>query len=965
MSGDGDGDSGGLVDALVAARPEQTDPFARVLRSQVRHRLVDAAIEPFRFGRFTVLGPLGGGGMGVVFVAYDPDLDRKIALKVLRSRGEQGQREMLREGRALARLRHPNVVGVYEVGEIDGRVFVAMEYVHGPNLREWLRTPRRFETVLARMIEIGRGLAAAHAVGLLHRDVKPDNLVIADDGHARVIDFGLARPSEEATAMTVTLDAAASPMTPSIHAGTPAYMAPERLSGAPGDARADQFAYCVTLWEALFGARPPDQGAAAARVPGWIRRALERGLDADPERRWPTMAPLLAALGRGRARARWRLFGGAAAALLVLAGAGIAAQRWDVARRKAACARAGAAIDDAWSDEARARLRQGLLDTEVAYAQTTAERVAPALDARIGAWRDAKTQACMNAEVLDLWTEDTAARAAWCLDDRELELRELVAELTRADAAIIQKAVAAVAGLKASEGCLDAELLQRQPAPPEAGREALRDARVALARAQALSLAGRFDDALVLVTQVREAPATATWRPLWAAARVAETNALEAVGEYAAAEAAGVEAYFAAAELGAWATAADAANTLITVVGDRLERHEEGRVWGRHADLALSYAGDRLGLREAARLSNLGGVAYRTGDYAAARDLHSRALAILEPALGPTHPAVGWRVDRLGLTYNAAGDFVAAQELHERAVAILEPALGPDHPALAVTLSNLANTHKSQGDYRTSIALHERAVAILERAHGRDHSKVAASLVNLASLKQTIGAREEALELNRRALAIDRATVGPDHPNVAISLTNIGGTLQSLRRFDEARAANEEALAIFTEKLGPDHPNVAVLLHNVAALYAEEGAFHEARRAQLQALATAERIFAPDHPFVGKSLMTLAGIEMELHDLASARALLERALAVFDAHEGVQFGESTTCFNLARVLVTTGGDRARAITLARRALRDFREAGEGRAVERAEVEAWLEENDPEAPGEAAPAPQGPRQPARP
>ncbi len=164
---------GDLHDVLAAIRPPQTDAYAASLRASVRRSLFGTAGEPFRLGRFTVLEPLGGGGMGVVFVAYDPDLDRKIALKVLRNRGERGRKEVLREGRALARLKHPNVVAVYEVGVLDDDVFVAMEYVEGKNLREWLREPRSTAAILARLIEAGRGLAAAHAVDLVHRDFKP------------------------------------------------------------------------------------------------------------------------------------------------------------------------------------------------------------------------------------------------------------------------------------------------------------------------------------------------------------------------------------------------------------------------------------------------------------------------------------------------------------------------------------------------------------------------------------------------------------------------------------------------------------------------------------------------------------------------------------------------------------------------------------------------------------------------
>ncbi|MCA9663271.1 MAG: serine/threonine protein kinase, partial [Myxococcales bacterium] len=227
LPGNGDEEDAALGAALAAMRPEQTDPFARSMHASVRRSLLGATSEPFRLGRFTILDHLGGGGMGTVFVAYDPDLDRKIALKVLRSQGERGRREVLREGRALARLKHPNVVTVYEVGVLDGRLVVAMEYIDGENLRRWLQTPRRREAILARLIEAGRGLAAAHAVDLVHRDFKPDNVMIDAAGHARVVDFGLARPVEDGSEEFETTQEASPGRSVSTLGGTPAYMAPE------------------------------------------------------------------------------------------------------------------------------------------------------------------------------------------------------------------------------------------------------------------------------------------------------------------------------------------------------------------------------------------------------------------------------------------------------------------------------------------------------------------------------------------------------------------------------------------------------------------------------------------------------------------------------------------------------------------------------------------------------------------
>ncbi|MBL9100427.1 MAG: serine/threonine protein kinase [Myxococcales bacterium] len=553
-----------LTDLLVKARPEQTDFFAQSLRAKVQRSLVGAPGEPFRLGRFTVLGPLGGGGMGVVFVAYDPDLDRKIALKVLRNRGEPGRREVLREGRALARLKHANVVAVYEVGVIDDREFVAMEYVEGETLREWLREPRPAAAILARLVEAGRGLAAAHAVDLVHRDFKPENVVIDAAGHARVIDFGLARPLADLSgSLGEDPDARG---TTSLHGGTPAYMAPERLGGAAGDHAADQYSYCVTCWEALFGVRPTDKraGPAAPRsAPAWLRRVLERGLVPDPARRWPSMAALLAALERGARRVRLRR-----AALVVLAGLAVGAaleglRRRDVARRVAACAASGADIDAVWTADARRRLREAFAATGVGFAEATVERVLPRLDAKAAAWRQARTEACLRADVEARWDADTAARAGFCLEDQQMDLAALVGEFARAEPNTLRHAVRAVDLLKPPASCLDEALLERQPSPPEGGHEATRAARAELSRARSLSLAGKFPAALEVVRAARvRIEAAPAWPPLWATARGMECASLEETGSYADAEAACMDAYFAGARAGAWSVAAHAATLL-------------------------------------------------------------------------------------------------------------------------------------------------------------------------------------------------------------------------------------------------------------------------------------------------------------------------------------------------------------------------------------------------------------------
>jgi predicted Ser/Thr protein kinase len=276
-------------------------------------------------GRYRVQRVLGAGGMGVVHEAFDPELERRVALKVLKSSADvtdEARQRLLREARAMARVKHPNVVTVYEVDTDGGRDFVAMELVDGESLADWLRTPHTRAEILTAFIAAGRGLAAAHAAGLVHRDFKPHNVLRSRDGRVLVTDFGLARGVEGAPAKRTS----APVLSPLVEltgtgaiAGTPAYMAPEQWRGEEVGPAADQFAFCVALWEALAGERPfrgdtPDQlreaiergtdGLFASKLPRALRAPILRGLAADRSKRWPKIDDLLARLDRRGARTR-------------------------------------------------------------------------------------------------------------------------------------------------------------------------------------------------------------------------------------------------------------------------------------------------------------------------------------------------------------------------------------------------------------------------------------------------------------------------------------------------------------------------------------------------------------------------------------------------------------------------------------------------------------------------------------
>jgi hypothetical protein len=281
-------------------------------------------------GRYVVAERLGAGGMGVVYAAVDSELHRRVALKLLRpdqggDTGSHGRERLLREARTLARLSHPNVVTVFDVGTHHGHLFLAMELVDGGSLTGWLRERREPDEIIDRMIEAGRGLAAAHSAGVVHRDVKPDNILIGSDGRARVTDFGLARQGDA----TPTLDERVTPAPggtldvltrTGTLMGTPVYMPPEQLQGQTNP-QTDQWSFCATFYEALAGVRPfpvdkLDERLAAIkdgriaaplpgrRVPAWLRQIISRGLRADPAARWPSMSAVVTALARRRHRRR-------------------------------------------------------------------------------------------------------------------------------------------------------------------------------------------------------------------------------------------------------------------------------------------------------------------------------------------------------------------------------------------------------------------------------------------------------------------------------------------------------------------------------------------------------------------------------------------------------------------------------------------------------------------------------------
>jgi len=442
-----------------------------------------------RVGRYLVGEQVGGGAMGDVFVAYDPDLDRNVALKVVRSglpAAEGARARLLIEARAMARLSHPGVVPIYDVRAAEGGdVILAMELIEGQDARSWLAADRpRWRTALAVLTQAGRGLSAAHAAGLVHRDVKPDNVLVGRDGRARLSDFGLVRAASRVSdgdaGAAIATSVAPAVTGVGVLVGTPTYMAPEQLRGQVADARSDQFSFCVLLYEALYGERPflstgaEPAGLAAltaevnagrvrspptgSTVPAWLRRILVRGLAVDPGKRWASMAELLDALAEvPRRRRRWLV--------AIAASAGVIAAVVLASRTPGeTCEVARAALEQSFAPAAQADAL-ARISRMGPYGASLSPDLGRQLEAHAASWLAGQRDACRDhrrgAQSADLLDRRTA-----CLDRGRAALTAVGKVLGAVDERTLPDAVLAVRALPDPAACADLPGLLALPPPP-------------------------------------------------------------------------------------------------------------------------------------------------------------------------------------------------------------------------------------------------------------------------------------------------------------------------------------------------------------------------------------------------------------------------------------------------------------------------------------------------------------------
>jgi eukaryotic-like serine/threonine-protein kinase len=530
---------------LVIAEATVTEP------SPERQALRELAAGT-QIGRYRIATAIGTGGMGVVYRAHDPFLARDVAIKVM----HEYQRRLpdaadlhgrlLREAQALARLAHPNVVAAFDVGWHDGAVFLAMELVEGVSLRAWLATPRSRRAVVALLIAAGRGLAAAHAAGVLHRDVKPENVLVGVDGRVRVVDFGLARHAsneEPPAAVEATISSSDDTLAGAIM-GTPGFMAPEQVCGGPVDARADQFGFAATCFHALAGMAPfaghdptTYRGELVLRrrralprgIGRGLRRVILRGLAFDPAARYPTMTALVDALARAAAAPRRIAL--AAGGIAVL-GTAIAITSIAATPSERTCELDPAPFAGIWDPARRAVIERRFAASRAPFAAETFASVATRFDDLTARWREREVAACEAARRGEESERVLALRRA-CLAHRRDELAAVAAMLERADERQIEHAASAARDLDDLAACADVPTLlgESDALPADLARRAdLAVAQHRLATARAGLLLGDHRSALSTATSVLAALPPGAHAPTETRARLLRARALEELG---------------------------------------------------------------------------------------------------------------------------------------------------------------------------------------------------------------------------------------------------------------------------------------------------------------------------------------------------------------------------------------------------------------------------------------------------
>ncbi len=944
-------EASGPADATIAATLHD-QPNASVPSESGTY----ASIAPgSTLGRYVVLDRLGRGGMGTVLRAYDQSLDRAVALKLLHpGASEHYAKRLEREARALAKVSHPNVVHVYEVGQHEGQWFIAMELVKGQTLRAWQRGEHGWAQTVEVYLQAAAGLEAAHALGMVHRDFKPDNCIMDEQGRLKVLDFGLVRQTQASERGPGT---EVDPLRtrPGKILGTLGYMPLEQISGKPVDARSDQFSFCVSLYEALYGVRPfgadevgpltismmkgaIDDAPRGPRVPSKLRRILVQGLATSADDRWPSMDALSTELRRllAPSRSKWWI------PALGVGAVAVGLWGWQREERARPCADSPQQLEGTWDDARRERVRSAMAGTGVAYATSAWERAERRLDDYGAAWLAEHEDACVATHVHHEQSTQVMDLRMSCLRRARGRLTAAVDLLAEADAKVVARAHRLLEGLPSLERCADVERLLAEVPPPTDPDvvAAVAEARTVLHRVNALRSAGKPREASELLATHEAELETIDYVPLASELSLSRGLLKLKLGEYSEAESLLRITVMQSLAHDQWFDAWHAALGLTNAIGHGRGAPDEALAFAQVAIGLSQREGNSSRIRTTSRLA-LAMLLRQQGRAAEAEAQIRTALELQEQAGGEFHDGIPQAHSNLANILSLQGRHAEAEQEYQRARDLYVRTLGPAHPRLADTLSNYANMLSTQPErLDESLALSREALSIQEAALGPEHPATAASLNAIAIVLQTKGDLTAAADAFRTVVARLTAAHGLEHPWVGGARTNLGSVMLDLGQVEEAEREVRAGIEIIDASAGPEALAGAAPRVILTKLLLDAERFDEAEPPARKALELRLATHGPEHHEVYSSRYLLAQVLSLQGQPLAAIDSLEKGLPL-ETLESIHIASRVEVRLLhANLLWDESHDRARAVQLIRE-IRDVVADDPELSEQRESLDGWL------------------------
>jgi len=874
-----------------------------------------------RVGRYIIREAIGEGGMGAVYSAFDPELDRTVAIKVVRANGassanrRQRRARMVREAQAQARIAHPNVVPVLDVGTHDDGVFLTMELVEGATLREWLAEDERTWSQTVRVfIGAGRGLAVAHGSGLVHRDFKPTNVMVNRRGRAQVTDFGLARAVDEVDDDTPepSSELATSLTRTGTLLGTPRYMAPEQHAGESASTRSDQFAFCVALYEALYGEHPFfDEVTTVAEiaaaildgklkpepkgsdVPARIRRALVKGMSFVARDRFASMQELLDDLARNPEVVRRRRVA-MGVSVVAATSLGVVIALWlgpgsknSSVAQSSVCRGAQSQLDAVWNDGRKHTIAKAFARTKLSHQADSYARSTKLIDKYGQDWRQARTSACEATRVHKEQSENALDLRMQCFDQRLQELDAVLETFTKADTKVVDRAVNAASKLSPVTGCANSKQLAARFAPPKdaSKQTAIRELRAQLARARALENSGRYKDGLSVAAQASKAAVALAYRPLEAEARYQLGSLQRLVGSLADAEKNLQAAVLAASASGHVRVEAKAWIQKVYVVGFRQHKFKEGLRAADHAQALVERLGDDE-LR--ASLASSRGLVYAgAAKFDKALVGFKTAVRLREAKYGKDSLEVVSTLNNVALAYHRTGKYDRSTAIMKRVLNIQKAKLGEAHPKIGASLNNLGAALMQHGKREQALVVLRQALAIRSKHLGKNHADTGMTHHNIGEALRELGRYKQALAAYQTGLRIRKQALGPEHRDVGDSYDSLGATMNRMSKPDEAIAYLQKAYELRRKHHGDKpHSEIGMSLTNLGDTYSNQGKFKLAIDHFRKARVEFRKVFGPKHPYLAIVTYNISNTYTKMKNYGKALTNAKLAVKIGEAAYG-------------------------------------------------------------------------------